>query len=168
MEALLIVRKTRRAQLTKYSNLIQKELNKPDPPKTVKLERLLLELDAKIDAVKNTHSNCADAAAASEEQDADTFMEEQISWLEDRSDTRDTLVKLLLSRRGNSSEGATPNHSAQDDQSDRASVTTAGSRPYIKLGKLSTMTFDGSQENQFLAWQADHESRIFNNEFKPR
>ena len=164
MEALLIVRKTRRAQLTKYSNLIQKELNKPDPPKTVKLERLLLELDAKIDAVKNTHSNCADAAAASEEQDADTFMEEQISWLEDRSDTRDTLVELLLSRRGNSLEGATPNHSTQDDQSDRASVTTAGSRPYIKLGKLSTMTFDGSQENQFPAWQADHECRIFNND----
>ena len=164
MDQLLVLRKTRRAQLTKYNNLILKEINKPEPPKTVKLERLLLELDSRIDAVKGTHSDCADAAVASEEQDEEIFLEEQISWLEDRSDTRDTLIELILTRRGNSSEGTAPNHSTQDDQSDRGSVTTAGSRPYIKLGKLSTMTFDGSQENQFPAWQADHECRIFNND----
>ena len=164
MEALLVIRKTRRTQFTKYSNVVLKELNKAESPRTVKLERLLLELDAKIDAVKNTHSDCADVAAASDEHDAETLVEEQIGWLEERSDTRDTLVELLLSRRGNRSEGTASNQSAQDDQSDRGSVTTAGSRSYIKLGKLSTMVFDGSDENKFPAWQADHECRVFNND----
>ena len=163
MEALLITRKTRRAQLTKYCNVVMKELSKAEPPKAVKLERLLLELDVRIDAVKNTHSECADVAAASEEHDAEVVIEEQVGWLEDRSDTRDTLVELLLSLRGNSSEGSAPNHSTHDDLSDRGSVANAGARAYIKLNKLSTMIFDGQDENKFPAWQADHEVRIFNN-----
>ena len=145
--------------MTKFCKLILRELQKPDPPKTVKLERLLLELDDKIAQVRDTHSACADAEASEggepdegaddEQEDELGLVGEQQAWLEERQVVRDTLVLELLERRSNNAGGTTPSGSSNDEHSDRGSVTTAVSRPYIKLDKLSTMKFDGKKENEF-------------------